>query len=109
MMGKPDAVRQVTAADAHRLADSLALAFEDDPVMTFLFPDAASRGRRLIRFFRTVLVVQHLPHGQCFTDPDCAGGALWDPPGRWRVTFGQMVRGTPGFVAALGSRIVAGL
>jgi len=56
-------VRIVTRADVDRIAASLALAFEDDPVMTFLFPDPASRMRRLHRFFRTGLRVQHLNYG----------------------------------------------
>jgi hypothetical protein len=53
-------VRPAARADVNRIAASLALAFEDDPVMRFLFPDASSRSWRLTRFFRTGLLVQHL-------------------------------------------------
>jgi len=102
-------VRIATGADVGRVAASLALAFEDDPVMAFLFPDPASRVRRLNRFFRTGLRVQHLSYGICFTDAECASAALWDPPGRWRLTLAQMLRGAPGLVTALGTRIPAAL
>jgi ribosomal protein S18 acetylase RimI-like enzyme len=104
-----DPVRIVTGADVHSVGESLAYAFDDDPVMAYLFPNPASRLQRLMRFYRTALSVQHLTHGCCFTNDDCAGAALWDPPGHWRVTFGQILRGTPGFLAALGSRVVVGL
>jgi ribosomal protein S18 acetylase RimI-like enzyme len=99
----------VTGADVHSVGESLAYAFDDDPVMAYLLPNPDSRFQRLMRFYRTALSVQHLAHGCCFTNDDCAGAALWDPPGHWRVTFGQILRGTPGFLAALGSRVVVGL
>ena len=102
-------VRVVTRADVDRIAESLALAFEDDPVMGFLFPNPASRVRRLNRFFRTGLLVQHLSYGACFTDAESSGAALWDPPGRWRITLGQLLRGAPHMLAALGARVPAGL
>jgi ribosomal protein S18 acetylase RimI-like enzyme len=99
------AVRPATSADVDRIAASLALAFDDDPVMAFLFPTPTSRIRRLTRFFRTGLVVQHLSRAACFTDVECAGAALWAPPGHWRLTVGQLLRGAPGLVAALGAKI----
>jgi ribosomal protein S18 acetylase RimI-like enzyme len=102
-------VRVVTRADVDRIAETLALAFEDDPVMEFLFPDPASRVRRLNRFFRTGLLVQHLSYGACFTDAEWSGAALWDPPGRWRITLTQLLRGAPHMLAALGVRVPAGL
>ena len=104
-----DPVRTVNGADVHSIGESLAHAFDDDPVMAYLLPNPDSRLLRLMRFYRTALSVQHLAHGCCFTNDDRAGAALWDPPGHWRVTFGQILRGTPGFVAALGSRLVVGL
>jgi ribosomal protein S18 acetylase RimI-like enzyme len=99
------AVRLATSADVDQIAASLALAFDDDPVMAFLFPTPTSRVRRLTRFFRTGLVVQHLSRAACFTDGECAGAALWAPPGHWRMTIGQLLRGAPGLVTALGAKL----
>jgi GNAT superfamily N-acetyltransferase len=84
------------------VAATLALAFEDDPVMEFLLPDGASRARRLTRFFQAGLSAQHVAFGACFTDAERAGAAVWDPPGRWHTTTAQLVRGAPAFIAALG-------
>ena len=83
-------VQLAARADVDRIAACLALAFEDDPVMCFLFPNAPSRSRRLTRFFRTGLLVQHLANGAVFTDAECGGAALWAPPGRWRITPAQL-------------------
>ena len=58
-----------------------------------------------MRFFQTGLSAQHLSHGACFTDAECAGAALWNPPGRWRMTVAQILRGSPGFVTALGTKV----
>jgi len=102
-------VRLATRADVHPIAASLALAFEDDPVMAFLFPSRPSRVRRLARFFRAGLLAQHLSNRACFTDAECAGAALWAPPHRWHFTVAQIVRGAPGFVSALGTQIPRGL
>ena len=102
-------IRLATSADADRIAESLALAFEDDPVMALLFPEAGSRGRRLIRFFRTALLVQHLDRGACFTDVDVAAAALWNPPGQWHLTAGRLLRGSLGFLTAFGRNLPVAL
>ena len=102
-------VRIAGRTDVDRIAASLALAFNDDPVMVFFFPRQSSRVRRLTRFFRTGLLVQHLSRAACFTDVECAGAALWAPPGHWRMTIGQLLRGAPGLVTAFGAKIPTAL
>jgi len=102
-------IRLASSADANRIAESLALAFEDDPVMALLFPDTSSRGRRLTRFFRTVLLVQHLDQGACFTDADLTAAALWNLPGQWHLTPGRLLRGSLGFVSAFGTNLPVAL
>jgi ribosomal protein S18 acetylase RimI-like enzyme len=102
-------VRIAVSADVDQIAASLALAFDDDPVMAFLFPSRTSRVRRLTRFFRTGLLVQHLSRAACFTDVECAGAALWAPPGHWHMTIGQLLRGAPGLVTALGANLITAL
>jgi len=69
-------------------------------VMTFLVPEGAARRRRMAGFFEAAFAVQHLPHGGCFTDTDRAGAALWDPPGRWRMSFTEILRGSPKLIGA---------
>ncbi|MGI8492515.1 MAG: GNAT family N-acetyltransferase [Acidimicrobiales bacterium] len=99
----------MTPADVGVASASLARAFADDPVRTFLFPKQSSRLRRLERFFGTVIEVQHLPHGLSFTNPERTGAAVWDPPGSWRTSVGQILRGLPGLFGSIGTRIPVAL
>ncbi len=59
----------------------------------------------MAEYFEVALTIQHLPHGACYTDTDRAGGALWDPPGHWKLRFGQILRGSPKMVAAFGLNV----
>jgi GNAT superfamily N-acetyltransferase len=95
-------VRVATKEDIDAIAASLSRAFEDDPVWTYLLPDAASRLKRLVRYFVTAMRLQHIPHSTSYTDSALAGAALWDPPGHWRMTPSQYVLGTPGFIRSFG-------
>jgi hypothetical protein len=101
----PGLVRVANQADAGPMAASLARAFYDDPVMEFLIPEEASRQRRVGIFFEVALSIQHLPHGSSYTDTDRAGGALWDPPGHWKMRTGQILRGSPKMIAAFGRKV----
>jgi GNAT superfamily N-acetyltransferase len=96
-------VRVATIHDIDAIASSLARAFEDDPVWEYLLPDPASRLRRLAGYFVTAMRLQHLPHASSYTNSARAGAALWDPPGHWRMTLSQYLRGTPKFIRAFGS------
>ena len=91
-----------TLQDIDAIAVSLSRAFMDDPVWEFLLPDAASRIRRLNRYFLTAMRLQHLPHSTSYTDAARVGAALWDPPGHWRMTPAQYFRGTPGMIRSFG-------
>ena len=82
--GRSDA--QGVADDAPRLADALARAFEDDPGLSHLLPDASDRTRRLRLFFETELrgdraaARARLDHRGAWS-----GRAVWAPPDGWRV------------------------
>jgi ribosomal protein S18 acetylase RimI-like enzyme len=102
-------VRLATATDIKAISGSLARAFEDDPVWQFLVPNGANRLRRCEMIFSTMLRVQHVPHEACYTDPDRFGAAIWDPPGRWRMTPSQLLRGTVGFVRGFRSDLISAL
>jgi GNAT superfamily N-acetyltransferase len=98
-------VRTVTVDDVPAVAATLARAFGDDPVMAHLLGgDEASRIPRMRRYFTAALRVQHLAHGLCFTDEDRSAASLWDPPGQWRMTLGQIARGGRWLIPAFGTR-----
>jgi GNAT superfamily N-acetyltransferase len=88
---------------------SLALAFEDDPVMEFLFPSPEGRVNKLQPFFAMLARLQHLPHGGCYTTDDTTGAALWDPPGQWKMPGSAVLRAAPTLLSLMGLRTVNAL
>ncbi len=99
------AIRKADAADVPALAGALARAFDDDPVMAWLFPDPARRTRTLPRFFSAHLTKIVLPHDAVYTSADVAGGALWEPPGKWRLGARGQLRMLPDFIRLFGRRL----
>ncbi len=84
--GERDVVRNVTPADVPRVAEAMARAFYDDPVVGgWCLTDESTRLRRLQRGFELFLRRVYLRHGQCYTTDGLAGGALWVPPGSWKL------------------------
>jgi GNAT superfamily N-acetyltransferase len=71
--------RPATLDDLDHLAAVLADAFVDDPIMTWMFPDLASRPRILTGMFGFAARHMYLPHGGCTLADDAA--ALWMPFG----------------------------
>ena len=62
-------------------AATLAAAFEDDPAIVFMMPDAASRPRRLTRLYRW-MVTEHLANGIVLGSAGAEVVTLWRPPGK---------------------------
>ncbi len=63
-----------------RAAETLALAFHQDPAMVYMLPDEASRAARLRRLMGW-MVDQHLRIGLVLGTPDGTGVTLWRLPG----------------------------
>jgi ribosomal protein S18 acetylase RimI-like enzyme len=81
------------------LASVLARAFFDDPPMAWLLPDPATRLRRLVLLFATIIGIESLPYGG--VDIACASGeilgaAIWMPPGHWQPGLLGKIRAAPG-------------
>ena len=103
-MTRPQA-RPATRADLDRMADVLAEAFHDDPVMAWLFGDDERRTVPRLRRFFAIEGARHLQHPFVHTTDDHAGAAYWDPPGRWKTPFRHMVRLAPFMTLAMRQRI----
>ena len=69
-------VRKATPADVPALAGALARAFDDDPVMEWLFPDPRRRPRWTRTFFE-VRLRQLLRQDEVWATGDRSGAALW--------------------------------
>jgi GNAT superfamily N-acetyltransferase len=59
-------------------------AFADDPVFAHVLPEGPHRLERLERFFALMAPV-HMRWGHVYVTEGVEGGAMWDPPGRWRI------------------------
>lgn len=73
-------VRTATPSDVGALAATIAEAFQDDPVMSWCYPDAVERAGILQEGFRVILDVA-VPLGGVETVEDEVAGSIWFPPG----------------------------
>ncbi|BCI92120.1 hypothetical protein NIIDMKKI_73260 [Mycobacterium kansasii] len=104
--GDPQA-RPAHKADIRDLSRTLARAFYDDPVMTWLLPHDKSRLAHLHRVFAAMTRHHHLAHGGVEVACEGAGvgaAALWDPPNQWRETRRAELAMTPAFLRVFGFR-----
>ena len=97
-------VRKATDDDVLALAGALARAFFDDPVLEWMVPDARRRERTGPLGFETWLRKMYLPKGEVYTDERRAAGALWAPPGAWKLPPAQQLRLLPRMVRIFGAR-----
>ena len=96
------AIRKATPDDVPRLADALARAFDGDPPMRWFLSDAATRVERARRLFEVMLRRVHLTRDYCYTTQDVVGGALWVPPGTWRLGVVDQMVLLPGMLRVFG-------
>jgi ribosomal protein S18 acetylase RimI-like enzyme len=98
-------VRKATLADAPRLAQVLASAFQDDPVIAWIFPDEHRRRRVLPAFMEFRLRKLAFPHDEVWMTAGGAAAAVWlPPPGRWQLPLPQRLRLLPPLVRFFGLR-----
>jgi GNAT superfamily N-acetyltransferase len=76
--------RAATRADGEAIAGVLGRAFHDDPLISFMLPDEASRAVKAPRLFK-LLFKLGLPHGGCDVTAGLEAAALWRPPGAWHI------------------------
>ena len=78
----------------------LAAAFQDDPVMSFIFPDPADRRIRMPRFF-AIIYDGDGAHGARYMTQGWEAATLWRAPGQGRLGLVEKLRhGLPWLHAA---------
>ncbi len=87
----PIPVRIATGSDRAIVAATLARAFIADPIMAYVFPDAASRALRLQRFYDLIVRAEADP-GQWTIAGEGAAATIWRPPGKGAVPTATMLR-----------------
>jgi GNAT superfamily N-acetyltransferase len=74
-------VRAAGAADLDAVVDTIAVAFHNDPVWSWAFPDAERRPEQFRRWW-PLFVQSALPHGFVWMGARAETVAVWFPPGR---------------------------
>jgi GNAT superfamily N-acetyltransferase len=95
--------RVAAAADAADVTETFALAFSDDPVWTWAFPDEGSRLGKL-REFWGLLVRGAMPHGWIWLTEGCGAATLWIPPGEPDLVGPEADRYSPMLMELAGER-----
>jgi len=111
----PIDVRPARRSDVPALARALGRAFYDDPVMTWLQPDAGRRSAALPGFFAALARHHFLAGAGAGAGADVAvaesgigAAALWDPPGGWHHSPREQLAMMPAAIRAFRGHLGAG-
>jgi len=99
------AARAAVLADRAAVAQTLARAFFDDPMITHLLPDEARRRAKSPRLFATLFKLA-LPFGACDVTDGCESVALWRPPGQWHMPLWQYLVHGPALLDVFGANVL---
>jgi len=83
-------VRKTTSADNGELHAVLARAFDDDPLANWMALQDRRRARRVYDAMGISMKIS-MPLGEVYTTDGIHGGALWAPPGRWKMGMLQQL------------------
>jgi GNAT superfamily N-acetyltransferase len=95
--------RQATEADAEAVAELFALAFYEDPLWSWAFPDSAKRLEQH-RLWWGLYVHSALPYGWVWVTEDGGAASLWIPPGEPELSEEDEARAEPLLRQLLGSQ-----
>jgi ribosomal protein S18 acetylase RimI-like enzyme len=103
-------IRPFVRADLSSAVATLTRAFDDDPVMKWIFPEDRMRRRRLPPFFASALRSTGL-HAEgtevVVANGQVQGCAIWMAPGTWRPPLRRQLAALPSVVLRLRSRLAA--
>lgn len=88
-------VRKATRSDLPALTATLARAFDDDPLVSWMVAQDRRRARRVYDAMDLSLRDLSFPLGDVYTTDGLHGGALWAPPGKWKMGLLQQILLTP--------------
>lgn len=97
--------RQAHRAETDSLSSTLAAAFQDDPIFTWLIPNSDRRLSRLARFFKLELRHIVLPAGRVWTTDGATGASLELPPGAWKMPLSAQLQHGRAFTQVFGARL----
>lgn len=101
-------IRAADAADYPALIETLAQAFQTDPALSWILPDADHRARALRRLFHT-LVPADARSGVALRAPGDEAAALWRAPGQAHSGTAEFLRTVLPLIATFGTALPRGL
>lgn len=108
---KSDAAREAatvgkaTIEQCARAAATLARAFADDPVFSWVLHHDPRSAPIRERFFALGLREMWLDQDECYTTNGVAGVAVWEVPGQWKVGISTQLRLLPALVSIFGRHL----
>ena len=102
-------IRPATSQDLPALGRTLAAAFHDDPIWTWLTPDPARYQRGAPRFFETDARLKLGSPHQVLVDDDVTGAAVWLAPDHWKGTLREALKIARPATSIFGSRFAWGI
>lgn len=101
-------VRKATVSDRAEIAGTLASAFSEDPLFSWIAGPRAPLEVRLRIFFAALAkATLRRPDHLLFVSDDGTGAALWQPVDRWKVPPGDLIRAMPAILRAFRTRVPA--
>ncbi|MSO85901.1 MAG: N-acetyltransferase [Acidimicrobiia bacterium] len=101
--------RAATTEDLGDIAEALALAFLDDPLLSWLFGQDPTRAIRYTRRYFRSESARHLKHRHVYTTHVLSGAACWEPPGHWRTKTTDIIKIAPLILRGIGWRMTHAL
>ena len=104
-------VRPARRSDVPALARVLGRAFQDDPVMMWMQPDATRRAAALAGFFGALTRYHYLAGAGvevALSGSGVAAAALWDPPGKGEPSPREQIAMLPAVIRAFRGRLGEG-
>jgi ribosomal protein S18 acetylase RimI-like enzyme len=95
-------IRKMTEAEVPQVAEALAQAFYDDPLLSWVYRNDDRRMRQLRDGFDLYLRKVWLPQDLCYTTDRFAGACLWMPPGTWQLSFLRQLLLLPSMIRLAG-------
>ena len=106
-VGEAESVRVATREEIPQVADALARGFGDDPIVSWLLPDEATRVPTLVRGFSLFLRREYMKFGLTYTTANHVGASVWAPPGGWKTSIFHQLMLMPAMIAIYKRRVPA--
>lgn len=106
---QPVSTRVATDADVNPLGRTMARAFTTDPVWEFMCGRNFARFEELAVPFYEREVRHGLGHGTITTTEGAHAGALWSPPGKWKLGVVDIAKLAPSATRLFGRRLLVSL